>query len=77
MRDALLWTSIAEEMAISPHAPVMSWLIDFDTMIVLHVYDDRGMDVRALDRDSIAPLYQEFGAWLLEPERSRMAAVFG
>jgi hypothetical protein len=77
MRDTLLWVSIVYEMGISPKAPVVSYLTDFDAAVVLHVYDDRGMDVRALDRASIEPLYRQFDSWLLDYDRPRMAAAFG
>lgn len=77
MRDTLLWTSIVHEMPITPKAPVLSWLIDFETGVMLHVYDDRGMDVRALTRDAIEPLYRRFDAWLLDYDRPRMTVAFG
>lgn len=77
MRDTLLWTSIVYEMAIAPNAPVMSWLIDFEVGVMLHVYDDRGMDVCALHRAAIEPLYRQFDSWLLDYDRPRMEAVFG
>jgi hypothetical protein len=76
MRDTLLWTSIAYEMRISPKASVESWLVDFEAGVTLHVYDDRGMDVRALDREAIEPFYRQFDAWLLDYDRARMTAAF-
>lgn len=77
MRDTLLWASIAYEMPIAPKAPILSWLIDFEAGVMLHVYDDRGMDVRALGRGAIELLYRQFDAWLLDYDRPRMAAAFG
>ena len=77
MRDTLLWASIAYEMPIAPKAPVLSWLADFDAGVMLHVYDDRGMDVRALHRSTIEQIYRQFDAWLLDYDRPRMAVAFG
>jgi len=77
MRDTLLWTAIVYEMPIRPKAPVLTFLVDFDAMVSLHVYDDRGMDVRSLDRDRLEPLYRKFDGWLLDYDRPRMAAAFG
>jgi len=76
MRDVLLWVSIAYGMPISPKVPVVSFMTDFEAGVMLHVYDDRGMDVRALDRDAIEPLYRRFDHWLLDYDRPRMAAAF-
>lgn len=76
MRDTLLWTSIVHEMPIFPKVPVLSWLIDFEAGVTLHVYDDRGMDVRAIHRDAVEPLYRQFDAWLLDYDRPRMTAAF-
>lgn len=76
MRDVLLWVAIAYELPIAPKAPVQSWLVDFERGLMLHVYDDRGMDVRALEKDAIAPLYREHDAWLLAHDRPRMRRAF-
>jgi hypothetical protein len=48
-RDTLLWHAIAAEMPIYPSAPVVTFLIDPVASVMLHVYDDRGMDVIARD----------------------------
>jgi hypothetical protein len=77
MRDTLLWTAIAYEMPIRPKAPVLTFLVDFDAMVSLHVYDDRGMDVTSLAPDRLEPLYRKFDGWLLDYDRPRMAAAFG
>ncbi len=57
-RDVLLWCAISLEMAVVPKAPVSSFLADFDRNILLHVYDDRGMDVTALDREVLLRTYR-------------------
>ncbi len=60
----------------TPKAPVVSYFVDFDAGLLLHVYDDRGMDVHARDRKTIEPLYYEFDEWLLDYDRPRMNAIF-
>jgi len=77
MRDTLLWTSISLEMPLAPKAAVRTYLVDGQRNVMLHVYDDRGMDVQAADPARIAPLYRRFDAWLLDYDRPRMAAAFG
>ena len=76
-QDVLLWCAVAYEMLISPKAPVMPFLADFDRNIVLHVYDDRGMDVTALDREVLLPLYASRQDWLLNYDRRRIDETFG
>lgn len=76
-RDVLLWCAISYEMTITPKAPVSSFLVDFDRNIVLHVYDDRGMDVTALDREVLMPTYRSRQSWLLMYDRERISEAFG
>lgn len=76
-QDVLLWCSIAEEMPVEPNAAVVSYLLDPDASVLLHVYDDRGMDLTGLTVTSIASAYRKFDRWLLDHDRDRMAAVFG
>jgi hypothetical protein len=75
-QDALLWSSIAYEMPIEPKSPVVSHLADLERGILLHVYDDRGMDVRALAASPLLPIYTKFDRWLLDYDRERMEAAF-
>lgn len=75
-QDILLWCSIANEMPVEPKAAVVSYLLDPDAGVLLHVYDDRGMDLTGLSAQSVTSVYREFDRWLLEYDRDRMAAVF-
>lgn len=75
LRDTLIWNCIAQEMAIGPKAPVGSFLVDFERGLLLHIYDDRGMDVFATDPRTVLPVYQEFNSWLLDYDRPRIDAV--
>jgi hypothetical protein len=75
--DVLLWNQIAHDMGVSPQAPILSKLIDSEREVSVHAYDDRGMDVTATTRDALVGIYQDFGEWLLDHDRERMAVVFG
>ena len=46
------------------------------TETILHMYDDRGLDVIAANKTSILSLYRSFGAWILDYDRDRIDAVF-
>jgi hypothetical protein len=75
--DILLWNNIAQGIGVEPRAPVQSKLADPENGIVVHAYDDRGMDITALSSKPIEHLYRQFDAWLLDYDRPRMADVFG
>ncbi len=74
-QDILLWCSIADEMPIQPKAAVVSYLLDPDASVLLHVYDDRGMDLTGLSAASVASTYRKFDQWFLDYDRDRMAAA--
>lgn len=74
--DILLWSQIAHDMGVMPQAPAQSKLVDAERGVIVHAYDDRGMDITASSPDSIAELYTRFDAWLLDYDRARMSEAF-
>lgn len=77
-RDALLWACVTRELEISPKAKGLDriYIVDFQLGIVLNVYDDRGMDLAALDPDKLRPVYLTFNEWLLDHDHERMSETF-
>lgn len=71
-RDTILWHAVAAEMPIYPRAPVVTFLIDPRSSLMLHVYDDRGMDVIGADPSRLREMHSLFGDWLLDHDRERM-----
>ncbi|KQT50454.1 hypothetical protein ASG52_06445 [Methylobacterium sp. Leaf456] len=65
-------------MRVTPKARWLSsiFIVDFERRLTLFAYDDRGMDVVAMDRESLLPIYRQFGDWLLDYDRDRMDARF-
>ncbi len=63
-------------MPIYPSAPVVIFLIEPNVPVMLHVYDDRGMDLISDDPTKLTGLYSDFADWLLYYDRNRMAAMF-
>lgn len=74
--DILLWNQIAQDLGIAPRAPVFAKFLDLARGICVNAYDDRGMDVTSLTKEPLEELYSQCGSWLLDYDRSRMAAVF-
>lgn len=77
LRDVLLWCAISKEMPVQPDAAAISYLYDPDAEIVLHVYDDRGMDLISLSETALRSTYDRYASWLLDWDRPRMEAVLG
>ena len=75
LRDTLIWDSVAHDMAIRPRASVDPFLVDFERGLMLHIYDDRGMDVYATEPRAVLSVYREFNKWLLDYDRPRIDAV--
>ena len=75
--DILLWNQFASSLAIKPQALVESKLVDLDRNVLVNAYDDRGMDVIALNGGTIRDLKARFDAWLLDHDRPRMNEAFG
>jgi hypothetical protein len=40
------------------------------------MYDDRGLDVIASDKDALRGLYHDFNAWILDHDRARIREIF-
>lgn len=73
----LLWASVAKYGEILPKSRWLDlYIADLDRGLVLHVYDDRGMDIVGPSKDALAAHYREFNEWLLDYDRPRMDAAF-
>ncbi|ADG12209.1 DUF3885 domain-containing protein [Caulobacter segnis] len=77
MRDTLLWASNAFEIGIEPKAPVAIYLLNPVSNIVMHVYDDRGVDIMSLSPEPLMALYRDFDQWILDYDRPRILEAFG
>jgi hypothetical protein len=45
-------------------------------MVIMHMYDDRGLDMIAAELNILRPLYEIFSDWILENQRHRIAFRF-
>lgn len=52
------------------------FLFDTDLNLLFYLYDDRGLDVAAASRETIAPLYRSFCKWILEYDRECIDRTF-
>jgi hypothetical protein len=75
------YRSILEGIANADHArfPALSGRIYFVnplTNVIMHMYDDRGLDVIATTKPALAPLYRDFKSWVLDYDRNRIGSLF-
>ena len=52
------------------------YFLNLDRALIFHMYDDRGLDLIAGDRQTLRPLYEQFNDWLLDYDRPRMDRTF-
>ncbi|MEM7546626.1 MAG: DUF3885 domain-containing protein [Pseudomonadota bacterium] len=71
-----IWLALGAELGIRPAANARLYFADFEKQIVLHPYDDRGMDVIAMRKEALSDLYRSRHSWLLEYHMASMKTVF-
>lgn len=52
------------------------YLFDTNRHIIFHLYDDRGLDVAAIDRETLLLLYQKYNSWILDYDRPKIEKLF-
>lgn len=74
--DGFLWFPVSAEMGFKPILLADLYIYDRKNAILIHPYDDRGMDVIAAQKQSLVRLYQDFNGWLLDYDRTKMDENF-
>lgn len=74
--NEVMWLALGGELGIRPASFAAIYFVDFAKGLVLHPYDDRGMDVAALCKEDLASLYSARKDWLLEYNREEIKALF-
>jgi hypothetical protein len=52
------------------------FVIDPCSKVIMHMYDDRGLDIIAAELNTLRPLFESFGDWILENQRHRITFRF-
>jgi len=70
--------SVLEGIANTDHAQSPSvlgrvYFLNPATALIMHMYDDRGLDIIAATREALMPVYRTFNAWVLDHDRERIA----
>jgi Domain of unknown function (DUF3885) len=61
----LLFQAIAnQDHGLAPSVRGRIYLLDPSAELLLHMYDDRGLDIISTRREDLIPLHERFGDWL-------------
>lgn len=52
------------------------YLFDIENHVVLHPYDDRGLDIVAYDKNTLTPIYNKLYKWILDYDRIQVDKIF-
>jgi len=52
------------------------YLFDVENHVMLHLYDDRGLDIVAYDKDTLIPTYKRLNTWILDYDRKQIDKIF-
>jgi hypothetical protein len=52
------------------------YVIEPNSKLIMHMYDDRGLDIIATDLSALRPLFENFRDWILDNQRHRVAFRF-
>lgn len=52
------------------------YFLNASRKMVFHLYDDRGYDVIAAQKEDLEPLYRRLNEWILDDDRGRIDRLF-
>lgn len=52
------------------------YLFDTQNHVMLHLYDDRGLDITAYNKNVLMPLYKNLNGWILDYDRKEIDKIF-
>lgn len=64
------------DFSIKPYITDGIFFIHPQKHIIFFMYDDRGLDVIASDKEQLYPIYKMFNHWILDYDRERIDTIF-
>ncbi|MEA4895914.1 MAG: DUF3885 domain-containing protein [Oscillospiraceae bacterium] len=52
------------------------YFADTHDFFILHLYDDRGADLMAANRELLRPIYENLNSWILDYDREKINELF-
>ncbi len=71
-----LWGALSVDLGIKPALRAAIYLYSPGKQVLVHPYDDRGMDVIGPNAELLKSLYRRYGDWLSRHDRQAIDAVF-
>lgn len=59
-----------------PRYGIDIYFINVTRKMIYHLYDDRGCDVIASNKEDLRTLYEEFNDWILDYDREQINKIF-
>ncbi|MEH6930498.1 DUF3885 domain-containing protein, partial [Priestia megaterium] len=63
-------------MKSNPQSGYDIYFINLSKKMIFHLYDDRGCDILASNKESIRFLYEEYNNWILDYNREEIDLLF-
>ena len=74
---ALMFQAIANtDLGGTPSIAGRVYTIDHRARVIMHMYDDRGLDVIASNASALLPVYDRFPNWILDNQRHKIEFRF-
>lgn len=73
----LLWSALASDLGVRPRANCDVYLFSIKQSILVHPYDDRGMDVIGPNKALLQRLFNKYKHYLLEYDMTVMERQYG
>jgi hypothetical protein len=73
----LLWSALASDLGVRPRANCDVYLFSIKQGILVHPYDDRGMDVIGPNKAFLQSLFNKYKHYLLEYDMAVMERQYG
>nr|WP_315363603.1 DUF3885 domain-containing protein [Cytobacillus firmus] len=59
-----------------PRNGIDIYFVNVTKKMIFHLYDDRGCDVIASNKEDLRPLYEEYNEWILDYDREQIDQLF-
>lgn len=74
--DKLLQETIKADIGGYNDLASSVYYTDTYNLILYHLYDDRGADLVAADKELLRPIYKKFNSWILDYDRENIDSIF-
>lgn len=74
--NKLLKSICNKDMGLEPYYLEYVYFIHKEKKIEYYLYDDRGMDLSSMKKESLVEIYHKYNSWILDYDRNRIDRIF-